>query len=221
MVVVAGPPGSGKSTLLRPDEQSLAYFNADERARELNQGSGHRISPEIRAIVNQELESFIVSHIQERRSFAYETTLRTTITYEQARLAKAHGFQTSMEYVALASVEESINRVRKRAERGGHSAPPERVREIYEASLKNFPRALAEFDYVAVFDNTDIENRRQPALILETLNGRMLTLALHVPEWVESTLRGTTYELTEQLKAQVRTRFHGGRSLQSPLRYPE
>ena len=55
MVVVAGPPGSGKSTLLRPDQQSLAYFNADERARELNQGSGHNISLEIRAIVNQEL----------------------------------------------------------------------------------------------------------------------------------------------------------------------
>jgi dephospho-CoA kinase len=45
MVVVAGPPGSGKSTLLRPDEQSLAYFNADERARELNQGSGTGFHP--------------------------------------------------------------------------------------------------------------------------------------------------------------------------------
>jgi dephospho-CoA kinase len=53
MAVVAGPPGSGKSTLLRPDEQYLAYFNADERARELNQGSGHKISPEIRTIVTK------------------------------------------------------------------------------------------------------------------------------------------------------------------------
>lgn len=202
MVVVAGPPGSGKSTLLRPDEQSLAYFNADERATELNQGFGRRISPEIRAIVNRELESFIVSHIHDRRSFAYETTLRTTITYEQARLAKAHGFETSMEYVALATVEESINRVRIRAERGGHSAPPERVREIYEASLKNFPRALAEFDYVSVFDNTDIENRRQPLLVLETLHGRIFTLAPEVPAWVANALRGTAYELTDLVKAQ-------------------
>ena len=201
MVVVAGPPGSGKSTLLRPDERSLAYFNADERARELNQGSGHKISPEIRAVVNRELESFIVGHIQDRRSFAYETTLRTTITFEQAQLAKANGFQTLMEYVALANVEESINRVRKRAERGGHSAPPERIREIYEASLKNLPRALMEFDYVAVFDNTDIQSRRQPALILETLNGRILTLVSQVPEWVTNALRGTAYELTERLKS--------------------
>jgi predicted ABC-type ATPase len=75
MVVVAGPPGSGKSTVLRPDEQSLAYFNADGRARELNQGSGHKISAEIRAFVNRELESFIAGHIHDRRSFAFETNV--------------------------------------------------------------------------------------------------------------------------------------------------
>src|SRR5271157_2195351 len=114
MVVVAGPPGSGKSTLLRPDDRALAYFNADERARYLNHGSGHKISPKIRAVVSRELENFIFDHIRNGRSFSYETTLRTTITYEQAQLAKVHGFQTSMEFVALGSVEESINRVRKR-----------------------------------------------------------------------------------------------------------
>ena len=48
MLVVAGPPGSGKSTLLRPDEH--AYFNADERARDLNHGSGRNISPEVRTV---------------------------------------------------------------------------------------------------------------------------------------------------------------------------
>jgi predicted ABC-type ATPase len=74
MVVVAGPPGSGKSTLLRPDEDSLAYFNADERARDLNHGSGHNISPEIRAQVNRDLEVFIMSHIREGRSFSFETS---------------------------------------------------------------------------------------------------------------------------------------------------
>jgi hypothetical protein len=36
-------------------------------ARELNQGSGHKISPEIRAIVYQELESFMVGHIHDQR----------------------------------------------------------------------------------------------------------------------------------------------------------
>ena len=108
MVVIAGPPGSGKSTVFRPNQERLDYFNADERARDLNGGSGRRIPLEIRAQVNKELEQFITLCIQQLRSFAFETTLRTKITYEQARLAKANGFEISMIYAALNSAEESI-----------------------------------------------------------------------------------------------------------------
>jgi predicted ABC-type ATPase len=203
MLVVAGPPGSGKSSLLRPDESEVAYFNADERARDLNHGSGHNISPEVRAVVNQELETFILGHIQEGSSFSYETTLRTAITYDQARFAKAHGFETRMQFVALASVEESIERVRARAVQGGHSAPPERIREIYEASLKNLPRALKEFDSVRVFDNTDTVGGERPILVLETVDGQMVSLATQVPEWAVKALRGTAYEITPKLQRDV------------------
>ena len=204
MVVVAGPPGSGKSSLLRPPGDSeLAYFNADERARDLNQGSGHNISMAIRAVVNQDLEAFILDHIREGRSFCYETTLRTTITYDQARLAKSHGFRTVMQYVALSSVEDSIERVRARAEQGGHSAPPERIREIYEASLKNLPRALTEFGYVEVYDNSDRVERGRPTLVLEGINGRIVSLIAQVPEWTVNALRGTEHEITERLRSRV------------------
>lgn len=206
MVVVAGPPGSGKSSLLRPpDDSELAYFNADERARDLNHGSGHNISLAIRAVVNQELEAFILYNIREGRSFCYETTLRTAITYDQARLAKSHGFRTLMQYAALSSVEDSIERVRARAEQGGHSAPPERIREIYEASLKNLPRALTEFGYVQVYDNSDKIKRGRPTLVLEGINGRIVSLVAQVPEWTLNALRGTEHDISEQLRSQVRT----------------
>ncbi|MGH9622499.1 MAG: AAA family ATPase [Bryobacteraceae bacterium] len=180
MIVVAGPSGSGKSTVFRPEEAQLDYFNADERARDLNNGSGRNISPAIRAQVNQDLEQFIADHIWQRASFAYETTLRTKITCDQARLAKAHGFKTSMSYVALESAAESIRRVRLRAEKGGHSAPPERIREIYDASLGNLPQALREFDSVAVYDNTAIE-RGSPEGVLLTVDGTIVHLGEQPP----------------------------------------
>ena len=66
MVVVAGPPGGGKSTLYPLSSFGIAYFNADDRAAELNGGSYVDISIDIRRIVNREFEAFILGSIQRR-----------------------------------------------------------------------------------------------------------------------------------------------------------
>ena len=60
MIVVAGPPGSGKSTLYPVSSFGVSYFNADDRAAELNGGSYVNISNEIRRIVNHEFEAFVL-----------------------------------------------------------------------------------------------------------------------------------------------------------------
>jgi len=39
MIVIAGPPGSGKSTAFSVSSFGVAFFNADDRAAELNGGS--------------------------------------------------------------------------------------------------------------------------------------------------------------------------------------
>jgi hypothetical protein len=52
MTVVAGPPGSGKSSRFPLSSFHIDWFNADDRAAELNFGSFHKIPAEIRAKVN-------------------------------------------------------------------------------------------------------------------------------------------------------------------------
>ena len=81
MIVVAGPPGSGKSSLFPVAETGLDSFNADDRAAELNGGSYQNITPDVRIQVGKKLERFIADHIHDRKSFAYETTLRMGITF--------------------------------------------------------------------------------------------------------------------------------------------
>jgi predicted ABC-type ATPase len=154
MVVVAGPPGSGKSTVFPVAGFGVDHFNADDRAAELNRGSFRAISPAIRAQVNQEFELFVTDHIRGRRSFAFETTLRSTITFDQARQAREHGFLVVMRYVALQDVEQHLERIALRAQSGGHAASESILRAIHRASLENLPRALRELDSASVFDNS-------------------------------------------------------------------
>jgi predicted ABC-type ATPase len=79
MIVVAGPPGSGKSSLFSAGAWGVDAFNADDEAALLNGGSYQAISAQIRQTVNRQFEEFILRHISEGISFAFETTLRTPV----------------------------------------------------------------------------------------------------------------------------------------------
>lgn len=196
MIVVAGPPGSGKSTAFPADyfrNERIDYFNADARATELNGGSAIAIPDSVRRVANREFESFIHRHIEHQVTFAIETTLRSDVTFRQAEQARKAGFETAMHYLALNNVLENLDRVRIRADAGGHSAPESKLREIHGNSLRNLPTALKTFDRVRVYDNSRFGV--QPELLLESEHGRVRYLAAASPEWLERALLGTDYEL--------------------------
>lgn len=183
MIVIAGPPGSGKSTLFPVSTFGVDFFNADDRAAELNGGSYLRITPDIRQQVNREFEAFIADHIRDRKSFAFETTLRSEITFEQARAAKAAGFEVELRYVALNDFGMNLERVKIRADKGGHSAPEAVLRGIYLASVRNLARAIREMDALRVYDNS--EWGTPPKLLLESKDGNVTYRAAHWPEWLQ------------------------------------
>jgi predicted ABC-type ATPase len=192
MRVVAGPPGSGKSRAFPSDQAGFErHFNADDRAKDLNRGSYQSISPEIRKVVNAELERFIADAIVSGQSFTFETTLRTTITFEQARAARARGFFLYMRYLA-SDVETCVERVKIRADAGGHSAPESWLRATHASSLRNLLWALREMDRVVVMDTTSHNQRPQAVLI--TSKGRIVFASDSLPAWLKDALAGTEFE---------------------------
>ena len=122
MFIVAGPPGSGKSTAFPVAAFGVDHFNADDRAAALNNGSYRDIPRDIRSRVNILFETFVLDRIGARSSFALETTLRSAVTFEQAALARRAGFVVEMRYLCLPNFERRLERVKMRADRGGHSA---------------------------------------------------------------------------------------------------
>ncbi len=197
MIVIAGPPGSGKSSRFPLSAFGVEWFNADNRAAELNSGSFRKISNEIRAQVNVEFQRWILDHITARKSFAVETTLRSPITFEQSRLAHEYGFWTSMDYVTAGSVEESVRRIIERSYRGGHSASERLVRGIYEKSTKNLFTALdfaeSGIEVVRVYDNSELGG--QVRQLLSFRRGRPRSIASGTPGWLETLFKGTNVEV--------------------------
>lgn len=208
MIVVAGPPGSGKSTAFPADyftNEGIDYFNADARATQLNRGSAVDIPDSVRRVANREFEHFVQHHIEHQATFAIETTLRSDVTFRQAEEARKAGFETAMHYLALNSVADNLDRVRIRADAGGHSAPESKLREIHRRSLRNLSVALEKFDRVRVYDNSRFG--KEPQLLLESEHGRVTYLAARAPEWLEQALWGTNYEL-QSIRDQITGHDH-------------
>jgi predicted ABC-type ATPase len=209
MIVVAGPPGSGKSSRFPLSRFGVDWFNADDRAAELNRGSFHKIPAEIRSRVNVEFQKWILNHITAREGFAIETTLRSSITFEQARLAHGHGFWTTMDYVSVGSVEESVRRITERSYRGGHSASERLVADIYAKSTKNLITALnfgeSGIEVVRIYDNSQV--RGHVRQLLSFRRGRARSMSSEIPAWLEGLLTNTKFEIAairEHLKDRPR-----------------
>jgi len=206
MFIVAGPPGAGKSSSFLLSDYADRVFNGDDRAAQLNDGSYENIPLSVRAIVNREFEGFVHENIRAGTSFALETTLRSTITYEQAKLAKENGFRVFMRYVALDTVERHIERVKRRAARGGHSASESTLRRIHASSMANLPLALVPaksgIEITRIYDNS----RRRPELVLEARQGRIVRLADEFPGWLQAALGWTEQVLDRHRKQLARDR---------------
>ena len=147
----------------------------------------------VRARVNREFEAFVSDHISARQSFALETTLRSKITFQQARAAQKEGFRIEMFYVALREFGISMTRVAARAQSGGHSAPREVLLDIYTASLGNLVEAIRTVDAIDVRDNSEPGSR--PRKLLEALSGQVTYRAPDPPPWLVKALSGSEFAL--------------------------
>ncbi len=180
MIVVAGPSGSGKTTCFPLSAFGDDFFNVDDRCAEIV-GSYWGAPRAVRDAAASACERFVQEHIEQGRSFCLETTLRPTAALRQAELARARGFATHLRFVATDAVEVNVRRVLQRAQAGGHSAPEDQIRTIYEASLANLRTALRTFERIRIYDSTSLW--AVPRLVA-TVRDEHVTLVDTSPAWL-------------------------------------
>lgn len=146
IIVFAGPNGSGKSTItqtLRPVD--FDYINADEIQRAL-----HCTNLE----AAKAAECLREEHLEQNRSFCFETVLSTRRNLELLRRAKDKGFFIRCYYILTVDPLINVARVRSRVLSGGHDVPENKIKDRYDRALNLIPELVSVCDVCHIYDNS-------------------------------------------------------------------
>ncbi len=200
--VLAGCNGAGKSSIggaaLR--QAGADYHNPNEAARRIAAANRSRSPPltqdEANAAARNEGLRLLAEAIDEKLDFAFETTLGGRTIAELLDRAAANGIAINIWFVGLATVDLHLDRVRRRAAKGGHDVPEAKVRERFRRSRENLIRLLPVLDALRLFDNSaeadpDRGVPPMPTLLLDCRRGRIVaptdlrTLLTTTPGWAK------------------------------------
>ncbi len=155
LIVVAGPNGAGKSTfaLKYAAVHGIAYLGADAIAYEMAPDD----AASVRVAAGREFLRRVGEAIRGTESLVVESTLAGRSFVRLLKDARRLGFEISIMYLFLDSVETCLRRVDERVSKGGHDVPPDDVRRRFGRSLKNFwtlYRLLTD-DWTLVYNSGD------------------------------------------------------------------
>ena len=195
--MLAGPNGSGKSSiagaLLR--QHGGDYFNPDEVARAMADLDPMLDVREANSRAWREGVRLLVEAIASDRDFNLETTLGGQTITRMLRDAIAGGAEVVVWYVALATPELHVTRVKARVAEGGHDIPEDDIRRRFDSSRLNLIDLMPGLTVLKVFDNSkhaDIARGEapEPQLLLHMERGKIVALCdlATAPEWAKPIL---------------------------------
>lgn len=192
--VLAGTNGAGKSSIggamLR--REGVQHFDPDAAARLILTANPGAAQAAVNSAARHEGRRLLERAINERRSFAFETTLGGRTITALLDGAVREGIDVRIWYVGLASPELHIARVRARVAKGGRDIPEQSIHARFASSRLNLIRLLPNLAELFLYDNsTDADPAQgktpEPLLILHALEGTVVhscDLRL-VPDWAK------------------------------------
>ena len=153
--VISGCNGSGKTTasftILPQMLQCDEFINADEIARGLSPLNPEKAAIEAGRILIVKIGKLML----EGKDFSVETTLATKVYARIIKEARSLGYQITLIYFWLDSVDLALERVKSRVIEGGHNVLDHVIKRRYYAGLKNLYNLYMPIcDYWMVFDNS-------------------------------------------------------------------
>ena len=156
IVIIAGPNGAGKTTFAReflPNEAHCPTFiNADLIAAGISPFAPESVSVRAGRLMLEEIEN----QVQNRKSFAFETTLSGRAYLHKIKEWQAIGYHVKLIFLSLPSADFAVARVASRVVQGGHNIPENIIRRRFAHGLKNFSNLYQPLvNSWILYDNSD------------------------------------------------------------------
>lgn len=154
LYIIAGCNGAGKTTVaynLLPEVfQTVEFINADEIARGISPFNVEGVAFQAGRIMLERMGQLI----NERKSFAFETTLSGLGHLKFIKSAKLLSYDIILCFIWLNSLDLAKNRVAVRVTKGGHNIPENVIVRRYVKGLQNFAKYANETDDWYIYDNS-------------------------------------------------------------------
>ena len=179
--VLAGVNGAGKSSIAGAVFRASGadYYNPDEAARHLMATNPALSQADANSAAWHKGVELLKRAIDERKNFAFETTLGANTISRLLAEAASLGIEIYVWYVGLSSPELHVERVQARVRRGGHDIAAEHIHRRYEHSRLNLIDLLPRITALRLFDNSPDADPAagkipKPKLVLHMENRKIL-----------------------------------------------
>jgi len=156
LYIVSGCNGAGKTTAsytILPEILNCKEFvNADEIARGLSPFQPEKVAIEAGKIMLRRIDELLKNN----ENFAFETTLATKSYRNTILEAKNKGYNVTLIFFWLQTVELAKKRVQERVLKGGHNIETNVIERRYFAGIRNlFNIYVPISEIVFIFDNSE------------------------------------------------------------------
>jgi predicted ABC-type ATPase len=197
--VLAGCNGAGKSSIAGEAHRNagLDVYDPDRVARTIMARHGATVSQQAaNAMAWEGGRRLLQRAIDQRGTFAFETTLGGTTITALLGHAIGNGIPVHVWFIGLASVQMHVERVKRRVAKGGHDIPLAMIRRRYTAGPRNLVALLPGLRRLYLYDNSregdpDAGRAPSPQLVLHAGDRRIVAprsvpgLMAKTPQWAK------------------------------------
>lgn len=157
LTVFAGINGAGKTTLYnylsKKDTLSLGKRVCPDEILQNFKGDWRDSGDQFKSGKIAILE--IRENIAKQHSFNWELTLLTTAVLSYLKKAKEQGFVVNVNFIGVEDLQQSLDRIKNRVDKGGHDVEKELVEMRYKRQFENFSEVFEVVDGILFYDNAD------------------------------------------------------------------